>query len=164
MGRETPTFEFVIMLTPTETVVSSILCPLWQIRRLTCRQSMEWVFFVLAFVFLVTRFSVRLSLRQYHAWVSDVLLAIALVCTMGNILCDTLIYKVDGLLEYKNVTQYLGKVSRASASGLLEFRLSPEWRKLFLGSGRGLINAGRFGSPPSSALMPGSTFQSSACS
>ncbi|KAL1869631.1 hypothetical protein Daus18300_005486 [Diaporthe australafricana] len=84
------------MLTPTETV------------------SMEWVFFVIAFVFLVTRFSVRLSLRQYQAWVSDVLLAIALVCTMGNIMCDTLIYKVDGLLEYKNVTQYLGKVRFAT--------------------------------------------------
>ncbi|KAG8158084.1 hypothetical protein KVR01_011845 [Diaporthe batatas] len=80
------------MLTPTETV------------------SMEWGFFVLAFSFLLARFWVRVSLRQYQAWVSDVLLVVALVCTMGNIMCDTLIYKVDGLLEYKHVTQYLGKV------------------------------------------------------
>ncbi|POS69745.1 hypothetical protein DHEL01_v211861 [Diaporthe helianthi] len=80
------------MLTPTETV------------------AMEWVFFVLAFSFLVARFWVRFSLRQYQAWVSDVLLLAALVCTIGNIMCDTLIYKVDGLLEYKHVTQYLGKV------------------------------------------------------
>lgn len=36
---------------------------------------------------------------------------VALVCTAGNIMCDTLIYKVNGLMEYKNVTQYLGKVS-----------------------------------------------------
>lgn len=75
------------------------------------RQAMEWGFFVLAFSFLLARFWVRLSLRQYQAWVSDVLLIVALVCTAGNIMCDTLIYKVDGLLEYKHVTQYLGKVS-----------------------------------------------------
>ncbi|KAH8751605.1 hypothetical protein F5883DRAFT_207659 [Diaporthe sp. PMI_573] len=80
------------MLTPTQTV------------------AMEWGFFVLAFSFLLARFWVRFSLRQYQAWVSDVLLVIALVCTVGNIMCDTLIYKVDGLLEYKHVTQYLGKV------------------------------------------------------
>lgn len=72
---------------------------------------MEWAFFVLAFVFLLARFWVRFSLRQYQAWLSDVLLVIALVCTIGNIMCDTLIYKVDGLMEYKHVTQYLGKVS-----------------------------------------------------
>lgn len=46
------------------------------------------------------------------------LLVIALVCTMGNIMCDTLIYKVNGLLEYKHVTQYLGKVSKRCPSGL----------------------------------------------
>lgn len=80
------------MLTPTETV------------------AMEWGFFVLAFSFLLARFWVRFSLRQYQAWISDVLLIVALVCTIGNIMCDTLIYKVDGLLEYKHVTQYLGKV------------------------------------------------------
>jgi hypothetical protein len=73
---------------------------------------MEWVFFVLAFLFLLARFWVRLSLRQCQAWVSDMFLVLALVCTAGNIVCDTLIYKVDGLLEYKHVTQYLGKVSR----------------------------------------------------
>ncbi|KAI3393297.1 hypothetical protein diail_4479 [Diaporthe ilicicola] len=84
------------MLTPTETV------------------SLEWVFFVLAFVFLVTRVWVRLSLRQYQAWISDVLLVVALVCTVGNIMCDTLIYGVNGLLEYKHVTQYLGKVRFAT--------------------------------------------------
>lgn len=72
---------------------------------------MEWGFFVLAFSFLLARFWVRFSLRQYQAWISDVLLIVALVCTIGNIMCDTLIYKVDGLLEYKHVTQYLGKVS-----------------------------------------------------
>lgn len=76
------------------------------------------MFFALAFVILVARFWVRLSLRQYQAWISDVLLVIALVCTMGNIMCDTLIYKVNGLLEYNHVTQYLGKVSDACASGL----------------------------------------------
>lgn len=76
------------------------------------------MFFALAFVILVARFWVRFSLRQYQAWVSDVLLVIALVCTMGNIMCDTLIYKVNGLLEYKHVTQYLGKVSDRYPSGL----------------------------------------------
>ncbi|KAL2276072.1 hypothetical protein FJTKL_01358 [Diaporthe vaccinii] len=84
------------MLTPTETV------------------AMEWVFFVLAFLFLVARFWVRFSLRQHQAWISDVLLVIGLICTVGNIMCDTLIYKVDGLLEYKHVTQYLGKIRFAT--------------------------------------------------
>ncbi|KAK2609475.1 hypothetical protein N8I77_002972 [Diaporthe amygdali] len=80
------------MLTPTETV------------------ALEWAFFVLAFAFLVARLWVRYSLRQYQAWISDVLLMVALVCTAGNIMCDTLIYRVNGLMEYKNVTQYLGKI------------------------------------------------------
>ena len=116
---------------------------------------MEWVFFVLAFVFIVARFSVRLSLRQYQAWVSDVLLVIALVCTIGNIMCDTLIYKVDGLLEYKHVTQYLGKVSdrRVLAWGS---------RLCCRGDGDELTNDGRFGSPRNSASMPGCTSPSSA--
>lgn len=81
---------------------------------------MEWVFFVLAFVFLVARFWVRFSLRQHQAWISDVLLVIGLICTVGNIMCDTLIYKVDGLLEYKHVTQYLGKVSTVTAVRRME--------------------------------------------
>lgn len=105
------------MLTPTETVVSPTCPSQRQIRQLTSPQAMEWVFFVLAFVFLVARFWVRLSLRQHQAWISDVLLVIGLICTVGNIMCDTLIYKVDGLLEYKHVTQYLGKVSDGHASG-----------------------------------------------
>lgn len=118
---------------------------------------MEWVFFVLAFVFLLARFWVRLSLRQHQAWISDVLLVIGLICTIGNIMCDTLIYKVDGLLEYVHVTQYLGKVSdgRASGGGASQAcRLD----------GHGLTSSGRFDSPPSSASTLGSTSRSSACS
>lgn len=84
------------------------------------------MFFALAFVILVARFWVRFSLRQYQAWVSDVLLVIALVCTMGNIMCDTLIYKVNGLLEYKHVTQYLGKVSDRCPSGMGSHPALPE--------------------------------------
>lgn len=106
------------MLTPTETVVSPTERPQQQIWQLTSLQAMEWVFFVLAFMFLVARFWVRFSLRQYQAWISDLLLVIALVCTIGNIMCDTLIYKVDGLLEYKHVTQYLGKVSDRHPLGM----------------------------------------------
>lgn len=146
------------MLTPTETVVSPTRCLLEVgLTADALTQAMEWVFFVLAFVFLVARFWVRFSLRQYQAWPSDVLLVIALVCTIGNIMCDTLIYKVDGLLEYKHVTQYLGKVSDGCPSGMASCRSLPRrwtWAD----------HAGRFGSRPNSSSTPGCTSQSSACS
>lgn len=118
---------------------------------------MEWVFFVLAFAFIVARFWVRLSLRQYQAWISDVLLVIALVCTIGNIMCDTLIYKVDGLLEYKHVTQYLGKVSDGH---VLAQRTCSGLPKCWMWA----HNAGRFDSRPNFSSMLGCTSRNSAWS